>query len=144
MNMSDAGLALTKRFEGFSASAYSDPGTGAEPWTIGYGHTGGVRPGDTCTEDQATAWLRSDIAHAEDAVTVLVETAITQNQFDALVDFVFNVGAGNFRTSTLRKKLNASDYGGAADQFLAWDMAGGHHLPGLAARRAAERELFLS
>ena len=91
---SDGGLALIKASEGLETEAYPDPGnrvTG-EPWTIGYGHTRGVRRGDTCTEEQATEWLREDLQTAEGAVRRLVGVPLSQGQFDALASFVFNVG----------------------------------------------------
>lgn len=146
LTTSDRGLALIKEFEGLETVAYPDPGnkvTG-EPWTIGYGHTRGVRKGDTCTEEQATEWLREDLGAAEGAVKHLVDVALTQPQFDALVSFVFNCGAGNFGNSTLLRLLNKWDYAGAADQFPRWNRGADGVLPGLVRRRAAERELFLT
>jgi lysozyme len=144
--MSDAGLALVKRFEGLETVAYPDPGnrvTG-EPWTIGYGHTRGVRRGDTCTEEQATAWLREDLQAAEGAVKHVVDVVLTQGQFDALVSFVFNCGAAAFGNSTLLRLLNGGDRTGAAEQFKRWNRGADGVLPGLVTRRAAERDLFLS
>lgn len=144
--MSNAGLALVKRFEGLETVAYPDPGnrvTG-EPWTIGYGHTRGVRRGDTCTEEQATAWLREDLQAAEGAVKDLVDVVLMQGQFDALVSFVFNCGAAAFGNSTLLRLLNGGDRAGAAEQFRRWNRGADGVLPGLVTRRAAERDLFLS
>lgn len=144
--MSNAGLALVKRFEGLETVAYPDPGnrvTG-EPWTIGYGHTRGVRQGDTCTEEQATAWLREDLQAAEGAVKDLVDVELMQGQFDALVSFVFNCGAAAFGNSTLLRLLNGGDRAGAAEQFRRWNRGADGVLPGLVTRRAAERDLFLS
>lgn len=144
--MSDAGLALVKRFEGLETVAYPDPGnrvTG-EPWTIGYGHTRGVRRGNTCTEELATAWLREDLQAAEGAVKQLVDVVLTQGQFDALVSFVFNCGAAAFGNSTLLRLLNGGDRAGAAEQFRRWNRGADGVLPGLVTRRAAERDLFLS
>lgn len=143
---SDVGLALIKSFEGLETTAYPDPGnriTG-EPWTIGYGHTRGVRRGDTCTEEQATAWLREDLHAAEGAVRHLVDVALTQGQFDALASFVFNCGAAAFGNSTLLRLLNAGDAAGAAGQFKRWNRGADGVLPGLVRRRAAERDLFIS
>lgn len=144
MRISDEGIVLIKQHEGYSPKAYPDPGTGGEPYTIGYGHTGGVKLGQTCDEAQADAWLRQDIEHAERAVTDLVAQPLTQNQFDSLVDFVYNVGAGNFSKSTLLRKINERDWGGAGDEFLRWNKAGGHVLAGLTARREDERNMFMS
>ncbi len=96
------------------------------------------------TGQQADAFLREDLAVAELAVNTNVKAQMSQGQFDALVSFVFNVGAGNFVRSTLLRKLNAGDYDGAVAEFGCWVFAGKTVLPGLVRRRAAERELFLS
>lgn len=111
-------------------------------WTIGYGHTRGVRQGDTCTVDQADQWLQNDVAGAVITVCHLVDVALTAGQFDALVSLVFNIGAGNFQSSTLLRKLNAKDYDGAADEFLKWNHQAGRVLDGLTKRREAERQRF--
>jgi lysozyme len=143
---SEEGLDLIRVSEGLETEAYPDPGnrvTG-EPWTIGYGHTRGVRRGDTCTEAQATEWLRADLQAAEGAVRHLVDMPLTQGQFDALASFVFNVGPSAFGNSTLLRLLNGGDYAGAADQFKRWNRGADGVLPGLVIRRAAERDLFLS
>lgn len=138
-----AGANLTEVSESLRLAAYPDPGTGGAPWTIGYGHTGpDVEPGMTCNAAQAQAWLMGDIATAENAVHRLVTVRLTQDQFDALVDFTFNLGARNLATSTLLKKLNAGDYAGADAEFGKWNMAAGKVLPGLTKRRAAEAGLF--
>jgi lysozyme len=143
MQVSPNGIALTESMEGLSLTSYPDPGSGAEPWTVGYGHTGqDVMPGMTITQAQAQAFLQEDLARAAQAVNGLVHVVLNQNQFDALCDFVFNVGAGNFRSSTLLRLLNAGNYAGAANQFAVWNLSGGHILPGLVARRAAETALF--
>lgn len=142
---SNRGILLVKEFEGLETTAYPDPGnllTG-EPWTIGYGHTGGVRKGDTCTEEQATEWLRQDLKAAEGAVKHLVDVVLSQNQFDALVSFVFNCGAAAFGGSTLLRLLNQGSYVDAADQFPRWNRGASGPLPGLVRRRSAERALFL-
>lgn len=146
LKTSDAGLALIKVSEGLETEAYPDPGnriTG-EPWTIGYGHTRGVRRGDTCTEAQATEWLREDLHGAEAAVRHLVDVPLTQKQFDALASFVFNIGTAAFGNSTLLRLLNAGDAAGAAEQFKRWNRGADGPLPGLVARRAAEANLFRS
>ena len=142
MQYSSDGLHLTEGEEGLRLVAYADPGTGGAPWTIGYGHTGGVQPGDTCTPAQAEAWLLDDIATAVAAVNRLVTVPLTQHEFDALVDFTFNAGEGNFASSTMLRMINAGDSAGAEGQFARWDMAGGAHLAGLAARRSAEAGEF--
>lgn len=143
MKTSDAGLAFIAEHEGLRLTAYPDPGTGGDPWTIGVGHTGpDVYPGKTITQDEAMELLREDVASAERAVDRLVTADITQNQFDALVSFTFNCGAGNLEKSTLLKKVNAEQFDAAAAEFLRWDMAAGRHLAGLTKRRHAEAALF--
>jgi len=139
MKTGEKGLALIKHFEGLRLRAYQ---CSADVWTIGYGHTAGVRPGDVITPEQADAFLRGDVADAERAVGRFVRVPLTQCQFDALVSFTFNLGSGNLRTSTLLRLLNAGDYPGAAGQLLRWVNAGGKRLPGLVRRREAEKALF--
>lgn len=134
--------ALEEAFEGLSLIAYPDPATGGVPWTLGYGHTKGVKEGDTCTKEQAVAWLREDVQSALSEVHRDVKVHLTDEQLAALVDFVFNVGGTNFLHSTLLRKLNNGDYEGAADEFEKWDMAAGKHMAGLLRRRHAEAELF--
>jgi lysozyme len=142
LSYSDQGLALTERFEGLQLTAYQDP---VGVWTIGYGHTGpDVQPGLTITQEQAGALLLQDVAGAVAAVNRLVTVPLTQNQFDALVDFTFNVGQGNLASSTLLRELNAGNTAGAAAQFLVWVYAKGVELPGLVTRRQAESALFQS
>ena len=142
VNISLAGIAAIKGYEGCVLTAYPDPGTGNEPWTIGVGHTGGVVPGMTITEDEAGDLLREDIQSSEDAVNHLVTVPITQGQYDALVSFTFNLGQGALAQSTLLRKLNAGDYSGAAAEFSRWNQAAGKVLPGLVTRRAAEAKMF--
>jgi lysozyme len=119
------------------------------PWTIGVGHTGPeVKYGLVWTDDQIDAQLIADVAGAVAAVNRLViiakqQDGLTQDEFDALVDLVFNIGAGNFAGSTLLKRLNSGDDMGAAHEFEKWDMAGGQHIAGLLRRRQAEAKLFL-
>jgi lysozyme len=143
MNYSKNGLHLTEQFEGCKLTAYPDPATGGDPWTIGYGHTGSdVHPNMTITQQQAEELLMKDVQKSSQAVNSKVTTDITQDEFDALVDFVFNVGAGNFAGSTLLKKINEGDMEGAAHEFEKWDMAAGKHMAGLLKRRQAEENLF--
>ena len=138
---SQAGIDLITSFEGCRLTAYQDS---VGVWTIGYGHTSGVYQGMTITEEEAIAFLRQDLKTAENAVNNNVTYGINQNQFDALVSFTFNVGTGNFTSSTLLKKLNAGDVNGAANEFDRWIYAGGQVLEGLVRRRAAEKQMFLS
>jgi lysozyme len=138
---SEAGLAMTKAFEGLRLTAYQDV---AGNWTIGYGHMGpALLAGMTITQADADALLKADIADAVACVNRAVTEPITQNQFDALVDFCFNAGRGNFLQSTLLRKVNAGDFAGAAAQFGLWVHAGGVVVPALARRRKAEAEMFL-
>ena len=144
MQYSKNGLHLTESFEGVRLSAYPDHGTGGDPWTIGYGHTGPeVHSGMTITQEQAELYLAEDVKRAETDVNAKLTVEVTQDEFDALVDFAFNCGCGNLNNSTLLKKLNAGDFEGAAQEFLKWDMAAGHHMAGLLRRRQAEELLFL-
>jgi len=143
MNISPIGLDLIKRFEGLKLAAYPDPGTGAEPYTIGYGHTGGVKPLDTCTLAQAQAWLQSDVRGIVRALADMISVPVTQGQFDACVSLAYNIGVSAFRGSTLLRQLNVSKYQAAADEFPRWNKSGGKVLPGLVDRRAAECALFL-
>ena len=141
LSYSDKGLALTKQFEGLRLTAYQDP---IGIWTIGYGHTGPeVRRGLTITEDHACDLLLKDVARAVASVNRLVTIALAQNQFDALVDFVFNVGAGKLAGSTLLREVNAGNFAKAASQFPLWVHAGAKVLPGLVERRKATQALFL-
>ncbi|WP_417764674.1 lysozyme [Shewanella chilikensis] len=131
---------IIKEFEGLRLEAYKCP---ADVWTIGYGHTRAVVPGDVITEKEAEDFLSEDVEDAEDAVNAYVDVKLNQNQFDALVSFVYNLGAGNFRSSTLLRKLNAGDYLGAANEFKRWNKSGGVTLNGLVRRREAEANLFI-
>lgn len=143
MIYSDRCLALTKASEGCVMKAYPDPGSGGAPFTIGYGHTLGVKRGMIWTQDQADEALEADLMHASGEVDKLIGThPTTQGQYDALTDFVFNVGAGALRSSTLLKKHLAGDYAGAKAEFGKWVYASGRKLPGLVKRRAAEAELY--
>jgi lysozyme len=116
--------------------------------TIGYGHTKGVKLGQVITKEQAEVFLREDLKVAEDTVNKLVKVKITQNQFDALVSLVFNIGTGNFANSSVLKFLNAGNYKAAADRFRLWNKqkqkdGSFKELGGLTKRREQERELFL-
>ncbi len=147
MDLSAAGEALIKHFEGYRNATYLDQG--GVP-TIGWGHTGWYAPGvpvtlgQTCTMDQAEAWFKADTAWAVAAVNNLITRPMTQNQFDALVDFTYNCGSGALAHSTVRRDFNAGDVTGAANALLELDYAGSVVSPGLKARREAERALFLS
>jgi len=139
MRTSENGLALIRQAEGLRLRAYKCP---AGVWTIGYGTTAGVKEGLVITKERAEELLREDVKRFEDQVMRLVKVRLTQGQFDALVSFIYNLGAGNLSNSTLLRLLNAGDYKGAAAQFDRWTKAGGKELAGLVKRRAAERALF--
>ena len=134
-----AAIDLVKHFEGLYLNAYLCP---AGVPTIGYGHTEGVKMGQTITAPQAEDFLAGDLAGAAADVDRLVTVALNDDQRGALASFVFNLGAGNLASSTLLRKLNAGDYAGAAAEFGKWVNAGGRKLDGLVKRRAAEADLF--
>lgn len=142
MKISQTGLDLVKSFEGLRLKAYYDS---VGVLTIGFGSTGPhVKPGMVITPKQAEDLLRDDVTRFEACVSKQVTVPLSQNQFDALVSFAFNLGCGNLASSTLLKKLNAKDYAGAASEFAKWNRAGGKVLAGLTRRREAEKALFLS
>lgn len=149
MKLSQAGIDLIKKFEGFSANAYPDPATGNEPWTIGYGTTiypngSKVKKGDSASPARAEEYLRHDVAKFESGVSALLTAPTTQGQFDAMVSLAYNIGLGNFGKSTLLKKHNSRCYTCAADQFRVWNRANGKVMNGLTKRRAAERQVYMS
>lgn len=148
--ISNDGIDLVKTFEGLhkvqsdgTISAYLCP---AGKWTIGYGSCKGVRSGMKITKEEAELRLREDLRTAEADVKRYVTVPLTQGQYDALVSFVFNLGAGNFRSSTLLKKLNQGLYNDVPEQIMRWNKArvGGKLtvLNGLTRRRAAEAAIF--
>ena len=137
-----AGLDLIKSFEGLSLTAYPDPGTGGEPFTIGFGSTKGVKKGMKITVQEAEQRLIMDLQDACKAVERYVTIPLNDNQFAALVSFTFNVGAGNLAVSTLLKRLNEGEYGSVPMQLMRWNRAAGKILNGLTRRRTAEGDLF--
>ena len=139
MKISQEGLALIKKFEGCELEAYK---CAAGVWTIGYGSTKGVKEGDTMTQEDADNLLLHEMEEYEGYVNDLVEVDLKQNQFDALVSCVFNLGPANLKASTLLKVLNAKDYEGVPAQIKRWNKAGGKVLQGLIRRREAESLLF--
>lgn len=129
------------QYEGLELKAYR---CSAGVWTIGYGHTGSdVHEGLVITKEQALSLLAKDLASHVLQASGYIAVPVTQNQFIALTSFIYNVGVGAFRDSTLLKLLNRGDFQGAADQFLRWNRANGKVLAGLTRRREAERALFL-
>jgi lysozyme len=140
LDYSSAGFALTQSFEGLRLTAYQDS---AGVWTIGHGHTGPeVHRGLCISEMEAEALLRADLASAVKCVRRAVRVELAQRQFDALVDFCFNVGRGNFLGSSLLRYINQGEFDSAAVQFGLWVHAGGKVVLGLVRRRAAEAALF--
>lgn len=165
MRTSGEGIALMKRFEGLARvrpdgriEAYPDPGTGGEPWTIGWGSTGidpfnggRIRRGTIWTREQADQRFADHLAQFEAIVNRGVTGPTTQRQFDAMVSLTYNIGPGDpnveppvsgFLTSTLLRKHNAGDYAGAANEFARWNRAGGRVMVGLTRRRAAEAAMY--
>lgn len=128
------------KWEGYSSTAYQDSGG---VWTLGYGHTKGVRPGQTCTRAQALRWLMSDLREASRAVSTFVHHRMTTRQRVAWISFTYNTGAGGLTSSTALRRFNAGDVKGAATALLWWDKdAAGHVLLGLQRRRQAEAWLL--
>jgi lysozyme len=151
MQPSTACSGLVQQFEGCARrgsdgtfAAYPDPGTGGDPWTIGWGTTGAdVKPGIVWTQAQCDDRFAADLATFATRVAAAIGDAPTaQNQFDAMVSFAYNVGVANLASSTLLKKHKAGDYPGAAAEFARWNKAAGKVLPGLVRRRAAEAALY--
>jgi lysozyme len=142
MNASPAASEIIRHFEGCRLTAYPDPATNAAPFTIGYGCTFGVKQGDTITQDMADLMLLRDIKRFEGSLNSYIKADVTQCQFDALISLVFNIGMGNFASSTLLKMINAGSADAAASQFLRWNKAAGREMPGLTKRRTAESLLY--
>lgn len=139
MTTSKKGITMIKFFEGFRNKAYYDA---VGVLTIGYGTTAGVTKNMVITESQGEMMLQADVKKFEAAVMRNVKVALNQDQFDALVCFVYNLGEGNFKSSTLLKLLNQGRYDLVPDQFMRWNKAGGKVLNGLTKRRQAEATLF--
>ena len=139
MNIGQKGIELIKHFEGCELEAYKCP---AGVWTIGYGHIKGVSEGMSITQEQAAQMLLDELKEYENYINELVVVDLSQNQFDALVSWVYNLGPANLKSSTLLKVLNSGDYAGVPDQIERWNKAGGKVLEGLIRRRQAESSLF--
>ena len=133
------GVDLIKEFEGLHLTPYLCP---SKVWTIGYGHTRTVRSGQQITQAQADLLLDEDLSLVERAISRLVTVPLNDNQFSALVCFAFNVGTGNFESSTLLKLLNRGWYEQVPAQLMRWNRAGGEVFGGLSRRRAAESRLW--
>lgn len=140
-HVTEDGLRLIRRFEGFSAVPYLCP---AGYLTVGYGHVvkNPAAFRQPITEDEATEILVLDIQKAEEAVLRLITVPLSDGQFDALVSFTFNLGSGALQRSTLRRKVNREDHAEVPAEFLRWVWAGGRKLKGLIRRREAEAALY--
>jgi lysozyme len=142
---SAAALDIIKRFEDLRLEAYLCP---AQVWTIGWGHTAGVRPGDSITPERAEELLEGDVARLEADLPKVIHVPLTEGQWDALVSLCFNLRGGALGLPRLAPllvaKINAGDFAGAAEEFLDINRANGLVLAGLTRRRQAERELFLA
>ena len=139
MNTSAEGIALIKKFEGCELEAYQ---CSAGVWTIGYGHTKDVEECDTISKDQAEEMLVEELHEYENYVNEYVNVALSQNQFDALVSWVYNLGPANLKASTMLKVLNEGKYEDVPYQMKRWNKAGGKVLDGLVRRREAEALLY--
>lgn len=144
---------IIKEFEGYARAlpngdcqAYPDPGSGGDPWTIGFGSTGhGIAKGVVWTRQMAEARLEADVIKFAGGVAQRIGgAATTQGQFDAMTSLAYNIGLGNFESSTVLRKHKAGDNANAANAFGSWNRAAGHVMPGLTRRRAAEAALYRS
>lgn len=138
--ISQKGLDLLKKLEGFSANSYKDSGG---VWTVGYGTTKGVYAGLEVCQEEAEHFLQRDLEATEKAVETAIKVPLNDNEFAALVVFAYNVGIGAFKLSTLLKMLNSGYLASAADQFARWNKVNGVEVKGLTNRREAEHDLFL-
>jgi lysozyme len=139
MKISEEGKSLIKKFEGCELEAYYDA---VNVLTIAYGRTKGVKAGDTCTQEQADAWLEHELEEYGGYVNDAVKVPLTQNQYDALVAWTYNLGPTNLNNSTMIKVLNENKLDEVPTQMRRWNKAGGKVLPGLERRRLAESLLF--
>ncbi len=140
MKSSEVLLTKIKDMEGLYLDAYLDA---VKVPTIGYGHTLGVKMGDKITKEDADRLLLEDLAPKEKSVNMIVTQPMTQGEFDAFVDFAFNLGIGSFSRSTLLTLFNQGKKADASKEFVKWNMAGGKPLVGLTKRRIFERDRFL-
>lgn len=140
LRMSLPGRNFVKRFEELRLKAYQDQGG---IWTIGYGHTRGVKMGDVITEAQAETYLKGDLMEAERALALDSGVNLFQHEYDALVSLIFNIGVGHYSSSTIRRTLKMKRYDLAADEFPRWNKVKGKVSNGLKRRRHDEREIFV-
>lgn len=146
MNYSKNAPAFAAGFEGYSPVAVHHPEDPPNVWTMGYGSTywdgKPVTEGMSCTQDEALDQLGTGLAVAARCVDISVQVVLTQDEFDACTDLVYNIGCTRWLRSTVRTRLNTGDYHGAASAFEMWDEAGGKVMAGLLRRRKAEEVLF--
>ena len=140
MNHSPECRSFVAAWETLRTRAYDD---GGGVWTIGYGHTRGVRRGDICTPQEAEDWLDEELANVDDEVSALLEVPVSQSEFDALVSLAYNIGVSALAGSTLLKLLNQGQHSQASAQFVRWNKDNGRTLRGLLARRAGELLMFM-
>ena len=140
MKIGPQGIALIQSYEKLRLRAYKP--TPDDVWTCGWGSTKGVTQDTVWTQDEADARFLNDVEWVEACINQNVKVPLTQQEFDALCSLVFNIGCGAFKTSTLLRLLNASDYDGAEHEFRRWDKQAGQVLAGLTRRRADEARLF--
>lgn len=138
-------IPLIEEFEGFRTHAYQDS---VGVWTIGFGSTRhpdgrSISPTDVVTREEAEHMMLFDLQHFADSLDSMVHVPLSEHEYAALLSFVYNLGPGALKSSTLLKKLNRGDHQGAANEILRWNKAGGHVLAGLVRRRVAEKQEFL-
>jgi lysozyme len=139
----DLAVRLIQKFEGCKLTAYPDPGTGGEPYTIGWGTTGpDVRPGTVWTQKQADDRFNAHVQEFAAKVAKLVTVPLQPHQMAALISLAYNIGTGALGSSTLLRMVNTLNFDGAAQQFIRWNRAGGKVMAGLTRRRNAEAALF--
>ncbi len=145
MKLNQAGVDLIKSFEKCRLEAYPDPVSGGDPWTIGWGHTGpDIKKGVVWTQEDADARFEKDLDRVVKYLRSIVRSSLTDNQFSACVSLCYNVGSGNFVTSTLLRLLNSYHLDAAGEEFTRWDKVHGKEVQGLLNRRLAEQKLFRS
>jgi len=141
VRMSPAGVAFLQGWESCALTAYQD---GVRVWTIGWGRTMGVRPGDVCTAEQADDWLRETLEEYAEELEGYLFREPTQQQFDALLDLGYNAGVSSIGDSGLMSRFNAELDQECADRFLLWNRSGGRVVNGLTKRRRGERAIYLN
>ena len=139
MKISEEGKELIKKFEGCKLTAYK---CSAGVWTLAYGRTKDVKEFDTCTQEQAEKWLEEELIEFENYVNDLVEVQLSQNEFDALCSWTYNLGPTNLKKSSLLATLNANNKEDVPAQIKRWNKSAGKVSEGLVRRREAEALLF--